>query len=127
MFFYYIDINGKNNTNIILTYASANNTTTQAATATSLYYPSICTSGTFCGKGEWYLPAMGELITIYNNLNTIDNAFSKAGGRKLNQGNYYWSSNEQNAGNAWGYGFYFGNISHNLKNNYFYVRPVLAF
>jgi len=45
------------------------------------------------GHSDWYLPAKGELNTIYTNKAAIGN-FDTGG-------TYYWSSSEYNNGGAW--------------------------
>jgi len=120
------DMDGKTNTSTILSYASANGKTVQAATATSKYSPSVCASGTFCGQGEWYLPALGELVTIYNNLSKIQSSISSAGGTQIST-NYYWSSTECTANSAWGLPFFSGGRGPGNKFGSFFVRPVLSF
>ena len=61
------DMNGRKNTDIILSYALANSKIVQAATSTDKYAPSVCAGGTFCGEGKWYLPALGELYIMRKN------------------------------------------------------------
>ena len=85
--------NGKDNTDKILSYISAHNKVAPAATATSLYAPDVCISGSTCSQGNWYLPAIGELNTLYINKDIINNSFSSAEGSAFNEGNY-WSSTE---------------------------------
>ena len=123
------DTNGKSNTATILAYASANGKTVQAATATSLYAPNVCGSETMCAKGNWYLPAMGELWMMYNNLSTIDNVLNSVGGTKLKHSgaNYFWSSTECHLQGAWVLDFYNSNRYAQDKFLYIFVRPVLAF
>jgi len=128
------DMDGKTNTSIILSYASANGKTVQAATATRKYAPSVCSGGTICAKGNWYLPAMGELWTMYNNLSTVDNALNNARGTKLtsalndNTACFFWSSTETPYPvSAWDVGFNGGYKNGNPKYLDMNVRPVLAF
>jgi len=137
------DMNGKNNTNAILAFSASDGHKVQAATATNLYAPdNICSNGMFCKQGEWYLPALGELVTIYNNLNTIDKALNKAGGTILSHNDYhiFWSSTEYPL-MAWAtsfgdaikgtneetLGIYRGKRWRSIKSGTAYIRPVLAF
>ena len=69
------DMNGRYNTTQILNYISANNKTAEAATATNLYAPSVCGTGSMCAKGNWYLPAAGELWSTCQNYNIINILF----------------------------------------------------
>jgi len=122
------DMNGKSNTQKMLAYTTATGNKTTAGTACSLYAPTACTTGSFCAKGNWYLPALGELTTIYNNLTKIQNAISSAGGTSLPCGNgeCLLSSNEYGGGLGWVIYLGDGGYSHgnNPKNM---VRPVLQF
>ena len=120
------DMNGKYNTSKILSYISANSKTAEAATATSKYAPSVCETGSICAKGNWYLPAAGELWTLYNNKATLNSAFTSNGGRAF-QEEYYWSSTESNATYAWYMTFSTGSRGNPRKSNSYYVRPVLSF
>ena len=120
------DTDGKYNTKQIVEYSSANGYGYEAAGATQKYAPSACSSGTYCGKGEWYLPALGELWAIYNNLSTIQTAISKAGGTKIIT-SYYWSSTEFGSTYAWILVFDSGYRGTYFKYTDDYVRPVLAF
>ena len=119
-------MDGKINTTTILSYASANGKTVQAATATSKYSPSVCASGSMCGQGNWYLPAMGELNTIYTNLSKIQSSISSAGGTQITP-EYYWSSTEYSSMYAWDLNFGSGSRGNGIKYYSDYVRPVLAF
>ncbi len=68
---------------------------------------------------DWFLPSEGELMLMYTNLRQAGlGAFSPA---------LYWSSSEDDAGNAWLQDFTFGNQYSNGKNYTFSVRPVRAF
>jgi len=120
------DIDGKRNTSTILSYISSTGYTSQAATATSLYAPDACTLGTYCGKGEWYLPSMGELQLVYNKLTTIQNAINTVNGTPISTETYYWSSTESSKDKAWRIGFSNGGNGTPIKSNTFYVRPALT-
>ena len=120
------DMDGKSNTQKILSYIKSKGYTAQAATATSKYAPSVCANGSICGAGEWYLPALGELVTQYNNISTISSKLSSAGGEGIVM-SYYWSSTEYTNGYAWYVNFISGLRSALYKYYGCYVRPVLAF
>jgi len=121
------DTEGQNNTNTILSYVASKGYTAEAATATGKYSPNVCASGTFCEKGKWYLPALGELIIIYNSLSNIQTAINKANMVNI-ASEWYWSSSEQSEVVAWLLNFRNGEVSFTTKShNYYLVRPVLAF
>ena len=119
------DMNGKNNTSKILSYISANSKTAEAATASSLYAPSACGTGSICAAGNWYLPAAGELWTLYNNKETLNSKFTSNSGAAFTE-NWYWSSTEYSANYAWGVRFSTGYRGEDSKYGSHYVRPVLA-
>jgi len=124
------DINGRKNTDAILAFSKSDGHKTEAATATSLYAPSACVTDSICAKGKWYLPALGELAAIYENLNNVDEALNKAGGIILNHDSYYyiWSSTEYNDSGAWRFNFSNGNVGADPKyGGWGYVRPILSF
>ncbi len=75
------------------------------------------------GSG-WYLPASGELRTIYNNKSTLNSTLSSVGGTQLGTG-YYWSSTESSYNSAYSINFSNGSYSGN-KNNTYSVRAVRA-
>ena len=120
------DMDGKSNTQKILSYIKSKGYTAQAATATSKYAPSVCANGSICGAGEWYLPSLGELETLYNNKSTIDSNLGSAGGTAISS-SYYWSSTECSLSDAWYVHFNSGYRGTYRKYDGHYVRPVLAF
>ncbi len=121
------DMDGKSNTQKILAYIQSKGYDAQAATATSKYAPSVCANGSICGTGEWYLPALGELVTQYNNISTINSKLSSAGGSAIGTNGRYWSSTEYTTYGAWDVNFSNGLRSALGKYGGHYVRPVLAF
>lgn len=73
------------------------------------------------GFNDWYLPSLIELAVAYNNLyyDGVNTSFTQS---------IYWSSTEQDGGNAGGVNFDNGNIIPNLgKNVTYYVRCVRSF
>ena len=113
------DFNGKANTAAIKAYDSS-----------LLNYPAAKyvyeykTTGT--NAGDWYLPALGELNTIYSNKVYINNALSLVGKKDIPAG-VHLSSSEYSWQEAWGLGFDNGYVSYSYKKNDGFVRPVLAF
>ncbi len=115
------DWQGKGNTATIISYCKANSKSCPAAE----YANSYTTDGT--NAGDWYLPAMGELNAIYGNKGTLNTALSKIGGVLFGD-EYIWSSSEVSYNYAWYQSFDNGNLYYgDGKNDYNYVRPVLAF
>ncbi len=50
-----------------------------------------CSSYVFCGNIKGRLPNKDQLLTIYNNIYTLNNAISVQGGSRISP-NRYWSS-----------------------------------
>ena len=77
---------------------------------------------------DWYLPALNELKTIYNNKTTINSALSANGFTALGTGDY-WSSTESSSNYA--YELFFSNgVSNDPSKNHtntVTVRAILAF
>ena len=120
------DMDGKSNTQKILSYIKSKGYTAQAATATNKYAPSVCANGSICGAGEWYLPALGELQTIYDNREIIDPSLRSLDGHGIEGTQDFWSSTEASGG-AWGLDVSRQHVSSYVKEFYAMVRPVLAF
>ncbi len=114
------DYNGKSNTSIIIEHGDLYGYETPAAD----YCYNNRTAGT--KKGDWYLPAQGELQLIYNNKTTLNNSLSKVGGKPL-IADVHWSSSEYNGNSIWQLSLYNGYYFGNSKVNRGYVRPVLAY
>ena len=115
------DYNGKSNTSIIIAHGNSNGYETPAAD----YCYNYSTTGT--NKGDWYLPAGGELQLIYDNKATLNNSLSKAGGTQLGTSSYHWSSSEYSYSHAWKFGFSNGHWNYIYKGSIGPVRPVLAY
>ena len=114
------DFNGKANTAAIKAYES------------SMYYFYAAkyayeykTTGT--NVGEWYLPALGELYTVYSNKDYMNYALSLVGKKDIPTDIYHWSSSELSGFNAWVLGFYNENVDVEDKSYLYSVRPALAF
>ena len=115
------DWQGKNNTRLVLEYCEANSYTCQAFE----YVNSYKTEGT--KAGDWYLPALGELKVIYENMSVLNTALGKIGGKQLLP-SPHWSSSEYDNNFVWRLMFYTGSIDYENKDKYdYYTRPVLAF
>ena len=119
------DMDGRTNTSTIITTLGDN---APAAKYCQGYYPSNVESndGNF-GAGRWWLPSAGELWMMWSHLIEINRIMSVIGGTELNRSQWYWSSTEGSATNAWG--LYFGNgyFDGNYKTLESSVRPVSAF
>ena len=120
------DFSGKSNTKTIVDYCKANNKSCPAAE----YAYNYRTVGTEIG--DWYLPAAGELQSIYINRVKLNATLQALGKPRFNTtattSSYYWSSSEYTNDGAYGLnfnhggGWYGGN-----KNIPFSVRPVITY
>lgn len=72
---------GKENTAKILAYGKAHGITYKAAEFTNRYSPANgCASGSWCGKGNWFMPSMRDLYNFFNNKETIRRTVKKIPG-----------------------------------------------
>ena len=111
------DWQGFNNTKAIYEYRKTKGGSFQAAEKALVY----STEGT--SKGQWYLPAAGELKAISDNKDVLNTTLSKIGGQTFSK--YLWASSEVNRNEA----FYFGSssISSGSKSSPRSIRPVINF
>ena len=115
------DFKGKANTAAIKAYNSSLSDYPAAK-----YAYNYKTTGT--NAGEWYLPALGELNTVYSNKDYMNYALSLVGKKDIPTDRYHWSSSEYSYGIAWSLRFSDGYVDYGSKGNpNLYVRPVLAF
>ncbi len=116
-----------------------------AATACNQFYaPGVDKDDANFGQGQWYLPAIGELMEMYgidaeNMTNGLDT--SGANGENKTAINdalttlknlgvdcvalknvYYWSSSEANNNNSWIFGLNNGDRSYDAKHDDAYIR-----
>lgn len=59
-------------------------------------YPAFAWCDAKNGQGEagWYLPAVNELMTMYDNYTTLNRTIGEHGGTAINSMGKYWASNE---------------------------------
>jgi len=86
----------------------------------------LCHNSTNNGKSDWYLPALDELIKIFQNRWDIAQGIATASGTQL-AFTSYWSSSEVDITTAWDFFFYNGSASLTNKGNATYVRAVRKF
>ena len=85
-----------------------------------------CNNYKYDNYSGWYLPSIGELVEINNNLNTVNTAITNNGGTNISN-SLYWSSTEYNSNNTKAYEFN-GNQSVNQdKNSSLKYRAVRKF
>jgi hypothetical protein len=107
-----------NTTNLIAAGAGSGITAGTAAV--------LCNSSTNNGKSDWYLPALDELIKIFQNRWDIAQGITTASGTQL-AFNIYWASTEDDSTTAWGFTFISGISNIRPKANSLYVRAVRKF
>jgi hypothetical protein len=78
---------------------------------------------------DWYLPSIGELNDLWNNIKAVQKALDIDGNSSTTSlaKSYYWSSSEFNASSAWPFNFYNGYPLSSNKANTYYVRAIRAF
>ena len=115
------DFNGKSNTAAWVSYYGSSVTN---------YAPGYCYNFTTTGtsKGQWYLPAAGELYaSVWTNKSTVSAGLSAVGGRSFQNG-WHWSSSERGTNHAWLVAASNGGVySYDKAWDYNYVRCVLPF
>lgn len=104
----YTDFNGKYNTSEIINFlADHDDGKVYGAPAAE-----ACVAYTFPNGTKGYLPALGELITVYNNKSAVSSAMSLIGGNALKKNDeYYWSSTQSGSSTSYSYSFMYGSIN----------------
>ena len=122
--------NGKQNTAAIMEYVKTNGKTGKypAAEYCASYKPStVYQDEAWYAEGQWFLPSMKELQTLYNHKAVVNASLQKVNAVTLTE-NGYWSSTEYSSNPAWGVRMNGGNTYYGSKYLSSYdVRPVLAF
>ena len=97
------DWNGKANTAATIGASKAD-----AITNTAQYAPGYCNlysranaNNKGLTAGKWWLPSLGEMMMIYANMTKINYALSLIAGATQLVENWYWTSTEISAPNAW--------------------------
>ena len=124
------DWNGKANTASIISKS-----TSAAVTNTSAYAPGFCNlysranaNGKGLLAGKWWLPSVGEMMMIYANMTKINYCLSLIAGATQLLENWYWTSTECSAANAWNLYLSDGTLTWRTKASLKgRVRPVSAF
>ena len=121
--------NGKQNTAAIIDYATSSGKAGQypAAEYCTSYKPStVYQDEDWYGAGQWFLPSMKELKTLYNSMEVVNASLQRVNATTLSS-SHYWSSTEEDDNNAWWFRMSGGGTNSSVKNSTYYVRPVLAF
>ena len=123
------DFAGRANTTAIINGSTSSNITNTEAYAAGFCnkYSRTNANGNGLTAGKWWLPSLGEMAMIWANFDKINYALSKISGATQLQENWYWSSTQYSANNAWGLGLTGGYMYTNWKFSQYRVRPVSAF
>ena len=125
------DWNGKANT-----AATIKASKTDAITNTAQYAPGYCNlysranaNGKGLTAGKWWLPSLSEMFMIYANMTKINYALSLITGATQLVEDWYWTSTEGSATNAWILNLNVGTASYwyTKASNTGRVRAVSAF
>ena len=112
------DFNGKSNTDAIVAYAASSGQAHEAA--------QFCHNMTTGGK-TWYLPALGEMLTLPASRETINEAMERIGVDGLSVTGY-WSSTEYYKGNdGYAYEYNSGGLSPMANLRYAMARTLCIF
>ena len=117
---------GKNNTAAQITHAEC---------SSNAYAPGYCANYSRVNAnskgltaGKWWLPSLGEMMMIYANMTKINYALSLISGATQLSENWYWTSTEYSATDAWYLYLRYGNAYNATQASYpGRVRPVSAF
>ena len=108
------DFNGVSNTQKIVEYFGLD---ADASTHAGVYCYNYAPNGLENTKGQWYLPALGELNSyVWGNYNLLSTAYTILSQTNV-WGYYYWSSSEHDSLYAWLIYFNSGNIASFGKHN----------
>ena len=120
------DWNGKANTAAQITHSEASGT--GYAPGFCHAYSRVNANGQGLTAGKWWLPSMGEMMMIYANMTKINYALSLINGATKLAEDWYWTSTEYSATNAWLLNLNDGGMGNGTKaTNRNRVRPVSAF
>lgn len=133
----YVDYSGKTRTAAIMAkgvelFGEEEETWTQFAPAWCNAYDRSYDKGNGAivgiGAGQWWLPSIAELITIWKHKYAINLCLSVISGASPLVESWHWSSTEHSATGAWTLGLNVGNLIWGTKvTDSLYVRAVAAF
>ena len=123
------DFAGRANTTAIINGSTSSNVTNTEDYAAGFCnrYSRTNANGKGMTAGKWWLPSMGEMEMIWANFDKINYALSKISGATQLQANWYWTSTQYSAYQAWFLYLHDGNVGNYWKFSHNMVRPVSAF
>ncbi len=109
---------GKENTKAMITNGAEPGTASQ-----------LCNKYSHDGFKDWYLPAIKEMILLYEVRGIIDEILDKDKSDKTKglENKQYWTSTGYSASTSWFFSFYNGGATNYGKNFVFNVRAIRAF
>ena len=118
-------INYANSRSALTDFNGYLNTQRARAAGTSAMYPAVYMADFANG---WYLPAAGQLRTLFSELLAVNASLQLVGGTQFPMGSnwWYWSSTERNQSFMW-YVTNAGIVSYNLKDYTARVRVIRTF
>ena len=121
-------VTGKDNTNTILSYGKEKGYSFPAAEYCNKYKPgNVYIVEDWFAPGQWFLPSMRELNTLYSKKAAVNATLEKLKATKL-EDYYYWSSTQYKLGYAFDKAMANGNANYATISAYeFNVRPAVAF
>ncbi len=89
----------------------------------------LCEKYAHDGFKDWYLPALKEMLLLYNVKQVIDDVLDKDKSDKTKglERKHYWTSTGYSAATSWFFSFYNGGATNYGKNFVFNVRAIRAF
>ncbi|MCD8286203.1 MAG: DUF1566 domain-containing protein, partial [Clostridia bacterium] len=119
------DYNGKSNTDYAVTQLENDGyTVEETKDEYAVPYCRAYSKGSL-GAGSWHLPAAGELYSIYENFDAINEALDIIGATEL-QRVYYWSSTQYDENLCWGVSLGSGGMTWDYRIDRTRVRAVSA-
>ena len=118
------DYDGVGNTALLVAFQTTEGLT--ASNSAAIYCNEYAPTGMESSKGQWYLPAAGELYDyMYGNYDKLLSIYTTHLGYS-NFSYYFWSSSEGSTGNAWVVNSSNDNVGNYGKYNYSSVSCFLA-
>ena len=123
------DFAGRANTTAIINGSTSSNVTNTEDYAAGFCnrYSRTNANGKGLTAGRWWLPSIGEMAMIWANFDKINYALSKISGATQLQADWYWTSTQRSASNAWVLYLSDGIMFNGWKFYQSRVRPVSAF
>lgn len=82
-------------------------------------YPAFawCNAKNGSGPVKWYLPALNELMTMYDNYTALNRTIGEHGGTAINGSGKYWASNESTTNSDFAWLVDFGSWTYEVRDS----------